>query len=71
MKKVRKTLASLGVAAVLAVGVSAGAAAPAEAKFNPDACIAVFGINWQHSRVDRNGQIWRAFGWSWPWESQK
>ena len=60
MKRIRKTLASLGVAAVLAAGVSAGAAAPAVAKFNPDARIAKFGIDWQFARVDKNGQMWRA-----------
>lgn len=52
--------------ATLVVGAS-----PAQAEFNPKACIAKFGINWQMAYSGRDGQIWRPFGWSWPWESQK
>ena len=65
----KRQLSTLAMATVFVAGSLTVGTAPARAEFNPHACIAKFGIDWQFSWTDSSGQVWRQFGWSFPWES--
>lgn len=67
--KSRRQLSAIALATVFAASALTVGTVPARAEFNPHACIAKFGIDWQFAWVDANGQTWRQFGWSFPWDS--